>query len=106
MEATGKQMFRAALLGAAVFLMACEGPLIGPRDKTRDYGLDAKPLSQLKAGVWIDPNGCDHWIIDDGLEGYMTPRLDRNGKPVCSGPGLSNSVIGKYQSGSPFGGKL
>lgn len=55
-------------------------------DKTRDYGpSDAKPLSELVAGIWIDPHGCDHWIIDDGTEGYLSARLDRNGKPVCSG---------------------
>ena len=53
-------------------------------DKTVDRGLDSKHLSELKAGIWIDPNGCDHWIIDDGVEGYLSQRLDRSGKPVCS----------------------
>ena len=44
---------------------------VGP-DKTRDRGTDSKHLSQLKAGIWVDPNGCDHWIIDDGVEGYLS----------------------------------
>ena len=52
-------------------------------DTTRDGGVDSGPLSQLQAGIWIDPNGCDHWIIDDGVEGYMTPRVSPDGKPVC-----------------------
>lgn len=21
--------------------------------------------------VWIDPDGCEHWVMDDGFEGYM-----------------------------------
>lgn len=52
-------------------------------DTTRDSGLDSGSLSEMRAGIWIDPNGCDHWIIDDGVEGYMTPRLQPDGIPVC-----------------------
>lgn len=52
-------------------------------DTTRDSGLDSGDLANMKAGIWIDPNGCDHWIIDDGVEGYMTPRLRPDGTPVC-----------------------
>ncbi len=52
-------------------------------DTTRDFGVDSGDLSQMQAGIWIDPNGCDHWIIDDGVEGYMTPRLTPEGIPVC-----------------------
>ena len=69
-------------------------------DKTRDRGTDSKHLSQLKAGIWVDPNGCDHWIIDDGVEGYLSLRLDRNGKPVCSGVALPNTVTGDFKGGS------
>lgn len=24
--------------------------------------------------VWVDPDGCEHWVMDDGVEGYMTPQ--------------------------------
>lgn len=34
-------------------------------------------------GIWIDPDGCEHWVMDDGAEGYMSPHLRRNGTPVC-----------------------
>ena len=34
-------------------------------------------------GIWIDPDGCQHWVMDDGAEGYMTPHLARDGRPVC-----------------------
>ncbi len=33
--------------------------------------------------IWIDPDGCEHWVMDDGLEGYMTPHVTRDGIPVC-----------------------
>ncbi|MHC0053436.1 OmpA family protein [Actibacterium sp. D379-3] len=33
--------------------------------------------------VWVDPDGCEHWVMDDGLEGYMTPHVTRDGIPVC-----------------------
>lgn len=96
-----------ALTAAAfmVSLSACgeaaligHGP-VGP-DKTRDRGTDAKHLSQLKAGIWVDPNGCDHWIIDDGVEGYLSARLDKYGKPVCSGVAPPTIATGPFKSGS------
>jgi len=34
-------------------------------------------------GIWVDPDGCEHWVFDDGFEGYMTPNVTRDGKPVC-----------------------
>ena len=33
--------------------------------------------------IWIDPDGCEHWVMDDGIEGYMTPHVSRDGIPVC-----------------------
>lgn len=33
--------------------------------------------------LWIDPDGCEHWVMDDGFEGYMTPHVRRDGTPVC-----------------------
>ena len=36
-------------------------------------------------GLWVDPDGCQHWWADGGTEGYMVPRRDpRTGKPVCT----------------------
>ncbi len=87
-----------AVLCTALALTACDVP---KKNKTVDRGFDAKHLSQLKAGVWIDPNGCDHWIIDDGVEGYLSARLDKYGKPVCSGTAPPNTATGIYKGGSP-----
>jgi hypothetical protein len=89
-----------ALLAAIAMLGACEGDGI---DKTVDKGSDRKHLSQLQAGIWIDPNGCDHWIIDDGLEGYLSLRLDKYGKPVCSGR-APNTASGAFRAGSEYSG--
>lgn len=33
--------------------------------------------------IWTDPDGCEHWVMDDGWEGYMTPNVNRQGIPVC-----------------------
>lgn len=33
--------------------------------------------------IWVDPDGCTHWVMDDGAEGYMSPRRNRDGSPVC-----------------------
>ncbi len=87
----------AALLGALALLSACAVPA----DKSRDRFIDRKPLTDLQAGIWVDPNGCDHWIIDDGLEGYLSQRLDRHGRPVCSGAAPSGVATGPFKDGSP-----
>ncbi|MGB0797952.1 MAG: OmpA family protein [Planktomarina sp.] len=35
--------------------------------------------------IWVDPDGCEHWVMDDGWEGFMTPKLTREGLPTCRG---------------------
>lgn len=70
-------------------------------DKGSDRGPDSKELTDLRAGIWVDPNGCDHWIIDDGLEGYLSARLDRRtGKPVCSGIAPPTQTVGDFKGGA------
>lgn len=39
---------------------------------------------KYRPGIWVDPDGCEHWVMDDGAEGYMTPHLTREGIPVCN----------------------
>jgi hypothetical protein len=48
----------------------------------------------------VDPNGCDHWIIDDGVEGYLSARLDKYGKPVCSGAAPPGVATGPFKKGT------
>ncbi|MEL6958997.1 MAG: OmpA family protein [Pseudomonadota bacterium] len=33
--------------------------------------------------IWVDPDGCTHWVMDDGFEGFMSPRRNRDGSPIC-----------------------
>lgn len=42
-------------------------------------------LDNLSPQIWVDPNGCQHWLLDDGVEGYLTARRNRDGTPVCPG---------------------
>ena len=66
---------------AATTLVACERT--GDANDITDGGIDGGFLVDGVANVWIDPDGCQHWYIDDGLEGYMTPRINRDGTPRC-----------------------
>lgn len=43
----------------------------------------AQQAEKYIPGVWIDPDGCEHWAMDDGIEGFMSPHLRRDGTPVC-----------------------
>ena len=89
-------IIRILALSGLAFAAGCDDK----QDKTVDRGIDSKHLSQLVAGVWVDPNGCDHWIIDDGFEGYLSMRLDPYGKPVCSGAAPPNTAVGPYKRGT------
>ncbi|MEM7505735.1 MAG: hypothetical protein AAF415_03235 [Pseudomonadota bacterium] len=65
-------------MGAVAALAACS------TDQTLDQGFDSHPLAAMEASVWVDDQGCKHWIIDDGIEGYLSPVLNRDGSPDCS----------------------
>ncbi|MEM6661900.1 MAG: OmpA family protein [Pseudomonadota bacterium] len=75
-------LFRTFGLLSLVGVAACSQP-------GEDVGFDSKKLSSMQASVWVDPFGCEHWVIDDGVEGYLSSRLNRDGTPRCSG---SNQV--------------
>lgn len=39
---------------------------------------------RVQPGLWIDPDGCMHWVADGGVEGYTEGRVNpQNGMPVC-----------------------
>lgn len=95
-----------AALVAATMLSACGGvvapggiPLIAvPHDKG---WVDTKnnTLIDGEAGIAYDPDGCQVWIIDDGVEGYSGRRVDpRSGLPVCNGDYPPGSIVGPYKT--------
>lgn len=92
------------LLAASVSVSACTGMIEGGlrtgEERFFDAGQDSKHLSQLVAGIWVDPNGCDHWIVDDGVEGYLSERLTPDGRPVCSGVAPPNIATGPFREGT------
>ncbi|MBV2360066.1 hypothetical protein KUH32_09795 [Thalassococcus sp. CAU 1522] len=91
-------------LGAILLLTACsdEGLRGYPPDKTIDRGINGHSLKTTQWGVWVNPDGCDHWIADDGVEGYLVTRLDKYGKPVCSGVAPPTYTAGDFKGGSPI----
>jgi hypothetical protein len=71
-------------------------PLIAqPRDNV--FGDGYGPRDGV-AAVAVTPDGCEAWIIDEGLEGYASTRSDpRTGLPVCSRRIPAGSVVGDHK---------
>lgn len=69
-----------------------------------DYGEDDAALVDGQAAIAYDPDGCQVWIIDDGVEGYSSPRFNpKTGLPVCDGKYPPGTVIGPYETDSAPG---
>ncbi len=58
--------------------------LVGLSILLTPLAVQAEITGKLEAAIWIDPDGCEHWVIDLGVEGMMSPHLDRDGNPVCN----------------------
>jgi hypothetical protein len=67
----------------------------------QDQGRDSGVLVNGVAAIAYDPDGCQNWIMDDGLEGYSTPRYDPvSGLPICNNRFPPGTVIRDYQTGT------
>lgn len=65
----------------------------------QDQGFDKGVLQNGRAAIAYDPDGCQNWIIDDGLEGYSSPRYDPvSGLPICNDKYPPGTVIREYQT--------
>lgn len=62
-------------------LRAQELTIVPPGD--RRAGTSWNIGEQYIPTIWIDPDGCEHWVMDDGVEGFMSNHLQRDGRPVC-----------------------
>ena len=96
-------MLRLVSAGAAILSLAACGAG-STSDKTVDAAtpFDSKDLSELVAGIWVSPNGCDYWIVDDGAEGFLSQRFDRQGDPICPDDAEPNMATGPFKEGSDF----
>lgn len=96
----------------AMGLSGCAGGLIegfegtqpysGPESviaTAEDFGRDRVALIDGQAAIAYDPDGCQVWIIDDGVEGYSSPRFDpKTGLPVCDDKYPPGTVLGVYET--------
>jgi outer membrane protein OmpA-like peptidoglycan-associated protein len=74
-------MFRRALCMLSVGSWVAMGTMAQAQEADL---LGKSVVGKIEWGVWIDPDGCQHWWADGGTEGYMVPRRDpQTGKPIC-----------------------
>ncbi|MEI2685451.1 MAG: hypothetical protein V9G14_03630 [Cypionkella sp.] len=67
-----------------------------------DTGRDRGVLTNGDAAIAYDPDGCQGWIMDDGVEGYSGRRFDPvSGLPVCNNRFPPGTVVKNYQTQSP-----
>lgn len=63
--------------------IALAGVLVGPQQVGAQSQQPVVVGERYVPTIWVDPDGCEHWVMDDGAEGYMTPHVTRQGIPVC-----------------------
>ena len=72
-------------------------PVIASANDTGIF--DRSPLPEGQAGIVYDPDGCQAWLIDDGLEGYASNRLDPStGLPICNAEQPPGTVVNNYRT--------
>jgi hypothetical protein len=101
-----KFTFLASSMMAATLLSGCvEG--VSPYTQSPDTiiaapydsGSDKTGISDAKAAIAYDPDGCQGWIMDDGVEGYSGRRYDPvSGLPVCNNLYPPGTVLKNYQT--------
>lgn len=97
----------AASLFVAMTLSGCAGltPYKGGDNviaSAYDQGHDQGTLADGGAAIVYDGDGCQVWLIDDGVEGYSGRRFDpATGLPICDGAYPPGTVLRQYQSPTP-----
>jgi outer membrane protein OmpA-like peptidoglycan-associated protein len=83
-SARGHKVFKNLIMTVS---MAAAGAMIASTAMADSANVIVTKSSQTERYVptiWVDPDGCEHWAMDDGAEGYMTPHVTRDGIPVCN----------------------
>ena len=71
--------FLGRLIGVTVSMLLVFGQAASAQSFTNQR------QEQYVPTTWVDPDGCEHWVMDDGSEGFMAPKFTRDGYPVCNG---------------------
>ena len=67
-----------------------------------DTGDDGVAIANGEGAIVYDPDGCQAWMLDDGVEGYAGRRYDpKSGLPVCNKRFPPGTVVGNYQTSTP-----
>ncbi|UWR32625.1 OmpA family protein [Sulfitobacter sp. W027] len=72
-----------ALRAAACLTMAAALTVVSTSADAQTRSQQGRDKGVYTPTIWVDPDGCEHWVMDDGAEGYMTPHTTRQGIPVC-----------------------
>lgn len=94
------------VVGFALSGCLTPNPGIGPNGelpviaRPHDQGIDSIPLQQhTMPAVAYDPDGCQAWLIDDGVEGYAGRRRDpSSGLPICNNLYPPGTVVREYET--------
>lgn len=101
-----KKLFTAGSLLSAIVVSGCGlTPATGDNPNAyiavaEDRGFDKTQILNQRAAIAYDPDGCQNWIIDDGVEGYSSPRFDpaTGMANVCNNHFPPGAVVGEHQS--------
>lgn len=77
---------------AGAFFLVCAMVLLGGAAFAQTASQRGLDKGQYIPNIWVDPDGCEHWIMDDGVEGFMTPHVTRDGIPVCRDGNVCGTV--------------
>ena len=72
--------------------MALAGAFVAPQQVRAENHQRTVVGERYVPTIWVDPDGCEHWVMDDGAEGYMTPHVSRQGIPVCRRAAMSAAL--------------
>ncbi|ALI55364.1 OmpA family protein [Celeribacter marinus] len=70
------QLMKKGLVAAAMAALAVSASAVSAQSQDATAEVYAPT-------IWIDPDGCEHWVMDDGFEGYMDLKVNRQGLPTC-----------------------
>ena len=72
-----------AIAAAAMSLAMVAAPAAAQETSEITIGTRTIVGEEYTPTIWVDPDGCEHWVFDDGFEGFMSPHRNRDGSPVC-----------------------